>query len=58
MFFVISVLLCCRFGSVSVVVCPLTALGLQHVNYLHARGVSAATFSRETNPQVRNTIIA
>lgn len=56
MFAVIAVLLWCRFGSVTVVVCPLTALGRQHVNYLQARGVSAATLSTETSPQVRNTV--
>jgi len=52
-FSVIAVLLWCRLGSVTVAVCPLTALGRQHVRYLQARGISEASLSAETSPQVR-----
>jgi len=53
---VCAVLLWCRFGCVTIFVCPLTALGRQHVNYLQYRGVSAASLSLETSPHVRNAI--
>ena len=56
MFSVIAVLLWCRLGCITVVVCPLTALGRQHVRFLQAHGVSAASLSAETSPQVRSAI--
>jgi len=55
-FAVCAVFLLCRFGCVTIVVCPLTALGRQHVNYFQYRGVSAVSLSSETPLHVRNAI--